>query len=458
MNDRRFATQVELEKLIKLHRSGSRFPVELTDSTARGLMIRVRPTTTSAWYIYKSAGEKHRIELGEYPADTLKELREKRNREAGRRADKTQPDPHELVEQQKCEAEEAKAKAESEGLREAWTVSRLAREYFKHCRAYKRPASADAIERHFGGSIEPAIGKMPVIDVSAEIIRSKVLTPILEGEAENVRKNEMGQASKRWSRVRMRNAVRVTMSTFFEWVARPETRKGQPANNIAPHLHDLANPIRTIAVMQAPKASNGKAAREDKRAMTRTEAQELWKLLKIDRGNDWADILALQLLCGTRIGETALVEWLHINMGHRVWTIPAHLAKNGKEHVITLSDAAVELLKARKGRRDGRVFTARADTTNKQFKKYLGCIDLSHPIAEYSTHSVRKTVATGIIGLGYRQEVRAYALNQSVGDALQQAYDHSDWAEPAQQALADWAKCLDTGDLPDNVVELGRSA
>ena len=173
--------------------------------------------------------------------------------------------------------------------------------------------------------------------------------------------------------------------------------------------------------------------------------------------NDWADILSLQLLGGTRVGETALVEWSYINLKRRIWTIPSHLAKNGKEHEISLSDAAVELLKARK-RGQGRVFDARIDTTNKKVKQYLSRIELSHAPMEYSTHSLRKACATGVIGFGYRQEVRRYITNQRIGDALQQAYDHTEWADPAKQALADWGAYLNAGKLPGNVVELGQRA
>jgi integrase len=437
MIDRNFAGRTELDRQLKKHRESSKLPVELTDRKNTGLMVRVRLKNATAWFVYKVNGQKHRIQLGEYPAVTLDKLRDRRDREAGRLGDEAQLNPHEFLAEQKREADSAKAAVDADLEHDTWTVKKLALEYFEYNRKFKRDRTASEIERHFDRYVFPIIGDMPVVDVTADTVRNEVLSVAYAGE-----------------HVTQRNAVRVTLSGYFSWVAVPETkRNGWPANLVASHLHGLTNPIRNIAVMRPPKAKRGSPTTREKAALTREESQALYRLLKACRGDRWADAVRLQLLCGTRVSETVLAESKHINWSTRTWKIPAEHSKNGTEHTVELSDPAFELLKSRKG--SGLIFPeTRIDSTNKQLKKHLAKMKLTEELAQYGTHSLRKAAATGMSELGYSDNVIDHVLNHVIGTKLQRAYRKTDYAPEARDALANWGAFLDA----DNVVELGRRA
>jgi integrase len=52
----------------------------------------------------------------------------------------------------------------------------------------------------------------------------------------------------------------------------------------------------------------------------------------------------LMLLFGTRIGETRLAQWDHIDFDNRIWRIPGTLTKTREEHSLPLTDLAVAIL------------------------------------------------------------------------------------------------------------------
>jgi integrase len=54
--------------------------------------------------------------------------------------------------------------------------------------------------------------------------------------------------------------------------------------------------------------------------------------------------LEFLILTATRTGETLGAAWNEVDMGAKLWTIPAGRMKAGKEHRVPLSDAALALL------------------------------------------------------------------------------------------------------------------
>jgi integrase len=52
-----------------------------------------------------------------------------------------------------------------------------------------------------------------------------------------------------------------------------------------------------------------------------------------------------EILTATRSGEVRGARWREINLADAIWTIPASRTKTGKEHLVPLSDAAVDVLR-----------------------------------------------------------------------------------------------------------------
>ncbi|MGX9352823.1 tyrosine-type recombinase/integrase [Shimia sp. W99] len=73
--------------------------------------------------------------------------------------------------------------------------------------------------------------------------------------------------------------------------------------------------------------------------------------------------LSLLALTALRQGEVRFAQWSHINLEEAVWTVPEHLAKTRREHIIPLSRQAMSVLKELRtltGERDGILHSTRS--------------------------------------------------------------------------------------------------
>ena len=67
-----------------------------------------------------------------------------------------------------------------------------------------------------------------------------------------------------------------------------------------------------------------------------------------------AKALMFTILTAARTSETTGATWDEVDLGQKIWTIPAERMKSGREHRVPLSDAVVRLLKSIP--RDGTTF------------------------------------------------------------------------------------------------------
>lgn len=424
---RRFSTDSELKAA---KRAAGVY--ELSDTVARGLRLRVQPSGARVfWYVYKDrAGKSRRVRIGEYGHGrmALTDARTKRHELAAMRADPTHPDPHEFVETRALEeAAEAREKA-IQAEKDRWTMKAVGEAYLAAIEDKRRLRTVSEIRRHLNTYVYPKLGEIPANDVTDDAIRAEVLHPL---EAKG--------------RYRQRNAVRVSLNTLFNWA------RDKEKNTVAPFLHGLSNPVRDIAVISKKDLPKGYGMA--KAALPQAALKALWSRLNADRGNDFADILALQLLTGARISEAGEAQWRYIDLDAAEWRTPGKFTKSGEPHLVHLSQQAVELLSSRSGPQKGRVFHVQTHTCIRKLSEHLTVAGFD--ATEYGTHSLRKSVATGVIQLGYRQEVRRHILNHRPGgaDVLEQTYVKAEWARPAAEALDRWGAYLD-GLVADQVVAI----
>jgi integrase len=159
---------------------------------------------------------------------------------------------------------------------------------------------------------------------------------------------------------------------------------------------------------------------------------------------DTRDILHLQLLTASRKGEVCDMEWRDVNLKSCVWTLPAEKAKNKETHRVMLSDQAVALLEARKGRR-GYVFASRAkcghirgDSVNETLSRCMKDFKLEH----FTPHTLRHTAITGLSMQGCPEVVIARIANHK-RTSITSRYDHNPHDEEAREWLQTWADHLD---------------
>ena len=156
-----------------------------------------------------------------------------------------------------------------------------------------------------------------------------------------------------------------------------------------------------------------------------------------------ARCLELILLTAVRSGEARGATWREIDLDARTWTIPAERTKARAEHVVPLSDQAIELLRG----------LPRLDGTDLLFPAPSGKpMRSDDPVnvlrdcggGETTVHGLRTTFRTwGTDLTTYPRELLEMCLAHKVGSAVEQAYNRTDGREKRRRLMADWATFLD---------------
>ncbi|MGQ2902467.1 MAG: tyrosine-type recombinase/integrase [Neoaquamicrobium sediminum] len=106
---------------------------------------------------------------------------------------------------------------------------------------------------------------------------------------------------------------------------------------------DFRNPAQWKNHLAAIFKASGKRAKEHFAAMAFEDVPAFVAELR-GKTDYSAKALLLTILCATRTGETLGATWDEIDLNAATWSIPAERMKAGKEHIVPLSSAAVELL------------------------------------------------------------------------------------------------------------------
>ncbi|MGH1482518.1 MAG: tyrosine-type recombinase/integrase [Geminicoccales bacterium] len=106
-----------------------------------------------------------------------------------------------------------------------------------------------------------------------------------------------------------------------------------------------ANPVAGTA----PPA----AERKRDRVLSAKELRSIWTATLTPE--DFNTIIRLLILTGQRREEVGGMRWNELDLEGRVWSLPSNRTKNGRPHDIPLSEAALQILRSRRGQTD-RVF------------------------------------------------------------------------------------------------------
>jgi integrase len=264
--------------------------------------------------------------------------------------------------------------------------------------------------------VTPKLGKRPINDIQAADVLS-VLQPIW------VEKNETAR------RVKQR------ISAIMKWAIAQGFRSDDPAlalNQVLPKpnrktKHRASLPYEDVnACLESVRQSD---------AMLSTKLA-----------------IELLVLTATRSGEVRLADWSEIDIGAKSWTIPAKRMKMKEEHVIPLSDRALQVLQQAKalgnadlifpGMRPGRPMS---DMTMSKLVKELG-----YPV---DIHGFRTSFRTWVQEqTNTAHEVAERALAHKTTNKVEAAYARSDLVEKRRKLMDTWASYLN--DEPAKVVQL----
>jgi integrase len=157
--------------------------------------------------------------------------------------------------------------------------------------------------------------------------------------------------------------------------------------------------VDPLASMTLPPKSKPR-----ERALSEEEIRLLWANVASLRV-DYASVVQLCLVTGARRSEVVGMRRSEIDLNKRTWTIPEGRSKNGRAHIVPLSDLTLSLMPAGDG---GDAMFPGVDPeclTNEVHRKQLGIM------APWTLHDLRRTVATHMAMLGVLPIVIGYCLN-----------------------------------------------
>jgi integrase len=162
-------------------------------------------------------------------------------------------------------------------------------------------------------------------------------------------------------------------------------------------------------------------------------------------------MLQLVLVTAQRPGEVRWLarEQLSLDTAEPAWTIPEHIAKNGRRHIVPLSGLAVALLRAAlaNGQRCNLVFPSPTNETPVEktalpmamsalFRNHLPDLKPATP------HDLRRTAATGMRRIGVSPDIVSLILNHTRQDVTSRHYDHHQALPERRVALSRWGAHL----------------
>ena len=365
-----------------------------------GLFLRIEPTGSRRWVQRVSiAGRQREIGLGSAVLVTLAEAREiamsnKKQAKAG-------GDP--LA----AKRERVAIPTLNEAIDRVIELNAPTWTNAKHAAQFKSTLT---------NYVTPKLGRRPVNDIQAADILS-VLQPIW------VEKNETAR------RVKQR------IGTVMKWAIAQSYRSDDP----------------TLALNQVLPKPNRKPKHRASLPYT-----DVFECLNIIKNSDamLSTKLAIELLVltATRSGEVRLANWSEVDLDAKTWTIPAERMKMKEEHIIPLSNRALEVIQEAQalggdglifpGMRSGRPMS---DMTMSKLVKELG-----YPV---DIHGFRTSFRTWVQEqTNTAHEVAERALAHKTTNKVEAAYARSDLFEKRRKLMDAWASYLNKE--PANVVQL----
>lgn len=376
------------------------------DTVVRGLCLRVSPGGTRTWnlvYTKPGDGKRARMKLGRYPEITLGKAREKAR--ATRAGIGEGVDP----------IAEKRAHAASQ------TVSDLVDNYVARHASTKR--TAYEIARRLRKNVSGVIGA-----IKLDALHRRDITKVFDA------------ITDRGAHVEA-NRVFQDVRAMIRWAV---TRGDLDQN-----------------VTEGMRRPTEETIRE--RFLTAYEIKTMWAALPDAKMQEATRrILRLCLVTGQRVGEIAGMTRDEIDLDAAVWTIPPERAKNGREHVVPLSDMAVAIIRDQiedveaLAERGGRavpnwIFPGpgfRAAVTGGSIPKAVKRLETDGTvmgIAPFTPHDLRRTAATHMEEIGVSPFIIGHVLNHisaTRASITSRVYARYTYDREKREALDLWAQHL----------------
>jgi integrase len=360
-----------------------------------GLYLLVAPSGSKGWrFKYRFQGKEKLISLGQYPAVSLKDARER-----AAEARKT-------LERGKNPSTERKLTR----LREQNTFELVAREWHgKQAPAWSESHAAFVL-RNLERNVFPFIGVMPV----AEILASDLLALLRRMENRDA--------------VTVAKSVRSICSGIFRYAVATGRAERDPAADVRGAI--AAHPMKNRAAITDPDGVG-----------------EL--LLAVDKYSGFImvrHILRFLALAFCRPGEARHAEWAEFDFADRLWRIPAVKMKMSRDHLVPLSPQALAVLEAVRPFSGGGKYVFPSQGAERPLN--AGTLVAALRRMEYSkeemcAHGFRAMASTLLNEQGFSPDVIERQLAHVPGNQVRAAYNRAEYL-PERRAMMDaWGNHLD---------------
>jgi integrase len=354
------------------------------DDDIPGFGIRLREGGSRTWvYQYRIGSKQRRMVLGSAKSVPLVVAR----RNAGELEAKIR-----LGKDPAMEKDAARQEADN-------TVAALVDQYLEARKSEWRPGSEAEVRRHLTKYAKP-LHRLPIAAVTHRNVAT--LLNDIARESGNVTSNR----------------VRSGLSGLFGWAIRQGIRL--PEGNVVSYTGTREEISRDRVLCDA-------------------ELKAIWAACFDD---DHGAIIRLLMLTGQRASEIAELCWDELHDDQII--LPAERTKNKRSHVVPLSEPAKAIL-AKIIRTHRKHVFGRDDTGYQGLNKaHRGLNARIGAIPHWVPHDIRRTVATGMAGIGVQPHIIEAVLNHASGhkSGVAGIYNRATYDKEKREALNLWAEHL----------------
>jgi integrase len=380
-------------------------------SDGGGLYLIIQPNGSKLWHFrYKVEGKDQVASFGQYPVVTLADARRKAEAARTDMANGITPKDRQRMEEQD-QAEERRQRGS--------TFESVAREWYRYVGSLKNenqpwtnPKHRNQVITTLKTFVFPKLGKTAIADIKAKDVR-KVIDAL-----KNDGKWETGQ------RVFQR------ISMVFDAAIEEELIENNPCD-----------------FLRRQKMFKNKPPKGQFPALTPQQLPELVKAINTGELQPVIRLaLQLSLLTAVRPGELRHAEWAELDLEEKLWLIPGGKMKMKRDHVVPLSDAALNVLYQLEPHtgRNRFLFPHRSrgnasmtmNTVNRALKR-LGF----H--GKQTAHGFRALFSTWANESGtYRADVVEMQLAHLVGSKVSRAYNRALYLDDRRVLMQGWADAV----------------
>jgi integrase len=162
-------------------------------------------------------------------------------------------------------------------------------------------------------------------------------------------------------------------------------------------------------------------------------------------GGAYGGIVEMLVLTGQRREEVAQMVGDEIDFNSRTWTLPGSRTKNGKPHIVHLSEACIKLIK-RASRSGSYVFSISGVRPFQNFTNAKRVLDELSGVTGWRLHDLRRTCVSGMARLGVPPHVADKILNHQSGtiSGVAAVYQRHDFLAERKLALERWGQYIET--------------